>query len=164
MTKDRSRLLKSFFELWKKITRVWRNSRRVKYLLSTDMRKEMRYYTKHLLQSYPCTQDSKDMWPRLHEHHNHWWRVLCVWARPGNHHFPNNENPTRALNTTSLKCRLSSMTLLTKGKKFTYAYEGSSSPHASALHWNPSIRLDTFLTDHVFFIFLYNMRKWAEII
>jgi hypothetical protein len=30
------------------------------------------------------------------------------------------------------------LTLLTSAKKFTLAYEGSRSPHASALHWNPS--------------------------
>ena len=30
--------------------------------------------------------------------------VLGVQVRPGTRHFPYNENPTRALNTTSLKC------------------------------------------------------------
>ena len=34
-------------------------------------------------------------------------------------HFPYNENPTRALNTSYLQA----------GKKFTHVYEGSRSPH-----------------------------------
>jgi hypothetical protein len=43
------------------------------------------------------------LWPRFHEHHNHWCRVLGVRVRPGTRHFPYNENSTIALNTTSLK-------------------------------------------------------------
>ena len=42
-------------------------------------------------------------WSRLHEYHNHRWRVLGVRIPPGTRHFPYNENPMRALNTTSLK-------------------------------------------------------------
>ena len=54
------------------------------------------------------------------------------------HHFPYNENQTRTLNTTSLKCCLSSTDAIDRqGKKFTHVYEGSRSPYASALHWNP---------------------------
>ena len=61
-------------------------------------------------------------WPWLHEHHNHWWRVLGV--RPGTRHFPYYENPTRALNTTSLKCCLPSTFAIDRGGKLTHAYEG----------------------------------------
>ena len=53
-------------------------------------------------------------------------------------HFHYNENPTRALNTTSLNCRLPSTDDTNRREKFTYPYEGSRSPHASALHWDPS--------------------------
>ena len=55
-------------------------------------------------------------WPRLHEHHNHRWRVLGVRVRPGTRHFPYNENPTRALNTKSLKCCLLSTDAIDAGK------------------------------------------------
>ena len=27
-------------------------------------------------------------WPRLHEHHNHWWRILDVRVQTGIRHFP----------------------------------------------------------------------------
>ena len=40
-------------------------------------------------------------------------------------HFSYNENPTRALNSSSLKCCLPSTDPITGGKKFTYAYGGS---------------------------------------
>ena len=53
-------------------------------------------------------------------------------------HFPYNENPTIALNTTSFKCSLPSTDSIEGRKKFTYAYEGSRSPHASALFLNSS--------------------------
>ena len=53
------------------------------------------------------------------------------------HHFPYNENPTRALNTDSLKCCLASTDAIDRREKFTYAYEGLRSPHTSALHLNP---------------------------
>ena len=49
-------------------------------------------------------------------------------------HFANNENPTRALNTTSLKCRMPSTDPIDKWEKITHSYKGSRSPHASALH------------------------------
>ena len=52
-------------------------------------------------------------------------------------YFSNNENLMRALNTTSFKCCLPSTEPMTGGKKFTYAYDGSRSPHASNRHWNP---------------------------
>ena len=48
-------------------------------------------------------------------------------------HFPYNENSTRALNTTSLKCCLPSTDAIDRREKFTYPYEGSRSPHASTL-------------------------------
>ena len=49
------------------------------------------------------------------------------------HHVPYNENPMRALNTTSLKCCLPSTDAIDRWeKKFTHAYEGSRSPHARA--------------------------------
>jgi hypothetical protein len=50
-------------------------------------------------------------------------------------YFSNNENPMRALNTTSLKCYLPSSDTIYRQKKFNYAYEGSKLPHASVLHW-----------------------------
>ena len=59
----------------------------------------------------------------LHGHHNHWWRVLDVRIEPGTRHFPYNENPTRALNTTSLKCCLPSTDGITSRKKFMHAYK-----------------------------------------
>ena len=46
-------------------------------------------------------------------------------------------NPTRALNATSLKFYLPSTYAIDRREKFTHAYEGSRSPHASALYWNP---------------------------
>ena len=49
-------------------------------------------------------------------------------------HFPYNENSTRALNIISLKFCLPSTNAIDKRKKFTDPYEGSRSPHASALH------------------------------
>ena len=66
--------------------------------------------------------------------------------------FPYNDNPTRAQNTTSLKYCLPWTDAINRRGKFTHAYEGSRSPHASALHWNPprfrkKIRSDTFLTE-----------------
>ena len=78
-------------------------------------------------------------WPRFHEHHNHWWRVLGVRVRPGTRHFPYNENPTRALNTTSLKWCLPSIDAIDRREKFTHSYEVSRSPHTIALHWNPPV-------------------------
>jgi hypothetical protein len=48
-----------------------------------------------------------------------------------------NENSTRALNTTSHKCCLPLTDAINRRKKFKLAYEGSRSPHASALHINP---------------------------
>ena len=41
---------------------------------------------------------------------------LGVRVRPGTH-FPNNENPTRALNTTSLKCCLLSIDAIERREK-----------------------------------------------
>ena len=91
---------------------------------------------------------------RLHEHHNHWRRVLGVQVRPGNNHFLYNENQTTALNTTLLKCCLPSTGAMKGRKKFTHAYDGSRLLHASVLHWNSpgfckqtKIRSDTFLTE-----------------
>ena len=43
--------------------------------------------------------------------------VLGVWVRPGIHDFPYNENPMRALNTTSLKCCLSSTNIIDRWGK-----------------------------------------------
>ena len=48
--------------------------------------------------------------------------------------FTYNENPTRALNTASLKCCLPSTVAIDRRKKFTCAYEGSRSPHGSGHH------------------------------
>jgi hypothetical protein len=48
--------------------------------------------------------------------------------------FPYNENPTRALNTTSLKCCLPSTDAIDRQEKIHISYEGLKSPYASALH------------------------------
>ena len=48
-------------------------------------------------------------------------------------HFPYSDNPTWTLNTTSLKYYLSSTDAIDRREKFMHAYEGSKSPHASAL-------------------------------
>ena len=37
----------------------------------------------------------------------------------------------------SLNCCLPSTDAIDRWEKFTYAYEGTRSPHASTLHWNP---------------------------
>ena len=99
------------------------------------------------------TRTHRTCWtPQLHKHHNPWWRVLGVRVRPGTRNFPYNENPTRALNSTSLKYCLPSTDAIDMREKFTHAYEGSRSPHASTLYWNPpgfrkrKIRSDNFLT------------------
>ena len=54
-----------------------------------------------------------------HEHHNHRWQVLGVRIRSGTSHFPYNENPTRALNTTSLKFLPSTEAIDRWGKIYT---------------------------------------------
>ena len=57
------------------------------------------------IMSYGKQHLSEVAW--LHEHHNLWWWVLDVGTTQKNksfRHFPYNENPTRALNTSSLKC------------------------------------------------------------
>ena len=51
--------------------------------------------------------------------------------------LPYNENPTRALKTTSLKCCLPSTDATDRREIFKFAHESSQSPHVSALHWNP---------------------------
>ena len=66
-----------------------------------------------------------------------WWRVLGPRVQPRNLHFPKNENWTRALNTISLNCCLSSTDAIHMREKFMHAYKGSRSTHASAFHWNP---------------------------
>jgi hypothetical protein len=48
-------------------------------------------------------------------------------------HFPYNDNSTRALNNNSLKYCLASTDAIDRRETFTHAYEGSRSPHASAL-------------------------------
>ena len=56
----------------------------------------------------------------LHEHHNYWWRVLGVREDPETksfRHFPYNENPTRAQNTSSLKCCLPSTDTVLRREK-----------------------------------------------
>jgi hypothetical protein len=49
-------------------------------------------------------------------------------------HFPYNQNPMRALDTTSLKSCLPLTDAIDRREKFTHAYEGSRSPNASAPH------------------------------
>ena len=53
-------------------------------------------------ESYPKTQDMLDS-TNSDPDSNHWWQALGVRVRPRSNHFPYNENPTRALNSTSLK-------------------------------------------------------------
>ena len=48
-----------------------------------------------------------------------------------------NENPTTALNTTSLKRFLPSINTIDRQEKFTYAYEDWRSSHERAFYWNP---------------------------
>ena len=52
------------------------------------------------------------------------------------HHFLYNENPTRALNTTSLKCWLTSTDVIDRRKKIYACVWRFDSSHATALHWN----------------------------
>ena len=56
-------------------------------------------------------------WPQLHEHHNHWRRVLGARVRPGTRHFPYNENPKRTLNIASLKRCLISIDAIDRREK-----------------------------------------------
>ena len=94
-------------------------------------------------------------WPRLHEHHNHWWRVLSVRVRPGNksfRHFAYNENPTRALNTTSLKCCLPSTDAIDRREKIhacVLMFKVVSCTRASlkSINYSQKKRSDTFLTE-----------------
>ena len=55
--------------------------------------------------------------------------------RPKVGYFTNNENPMRALNSTSFKCFFLQLMMLTGGKKLTHAYKSSRSPHEFVLHW-----------------------------
>ena len=70
-------------------------------------------------------------------------RTLDLEAKtlPRNHRgrLLNNEKPTIALNTNSLKCCLPSTDAIYRRGIFTHAYEISSLFHASALHWNPPV-------------------------
>ena len=93
--------------------------------------------------SYPYTQDSQDMLDSTNDDPDFMNAIItgdkfCVYGYDSEtkalHHFPYNENPMRALNTTSLKCCLPSIDSIDRGKKFTHAYEGSRSPHASVLY------------------------------
>ena len=49
-------------------------------------------------------------------------------------HFTYNENPTRALNATSLKCCLSSTDAIYRRERNHECFGGSRSPYESALH------------------------------
>ena len=86
---------------------------------------------------YPGHAGLHKQWPRLHEHHNHWWRVLGVRVRPETVIFHKKQSDK------STKHYLTQMLLAINwrywqaGKRFTHAYEGSRSAHASVLHWNP---------------------------
>ena len=102
------------------------------------VRKMMKQFGFWVISVHPGHAGLHKQRPRLHEHHNHWCRVLGVQVRPGTRHFPYNENPTRALNTTSLKWCLSTTDAIDILKKFTHAYESSRSPYGSTLHWNSS--------------------------
>ena len=95
------------------------------------------------------------LWPRLHEHNDHWWRVLGVLIRAGNQIAPSFTLQWKSEKST--KYYLTQMLLAIKWRywhrgKSTHTYEVSRSPHAITLHWIPSgfrkkIRSDTFLTD-----------------
>ena len=60
------------------------------------------------------------------------WLSLSFWLF---HQFIYNENPTRALNTSSLKCCLPSMDAIVTGEEtFMHTYDGSRLLHACAPH------------------------------
>ena len=77
-------------------------------------------------------------------------------------HFPYNENPTRALNTTSFKCCLLSTDDIDrreKNSRMRIKVQGQFVQehflNARALRWNPpdfckKIRSDTFLTEYIY--------------
>ena len=69
---------------------------------------------------------------------------------------------SRSVIFLTIKCCVPSTALLTGGKKFTYAYEGSRSPHECVLHWNPldfRQKSDTVLTD----LYIYCIRLLINI-
>ena len=72
-------------------------------------------------------------WPLLHEHHNHWWQILGGWVQPKNHISVVNENLTRALNTTSLKCSdpVFMNTIIIGDKSWVYGYN----PETKSQSW-----------------------------
>ena len=98
-------------------------------------------------------------WPRLHEHLNHWWRVLGVRVRPRTRLFSLTMKIRREHWTIPhSNCPCHQLTLLTGGKKFTHGHEGSRSLHTSALRWCPpgfriKIRSDTFLTEWCIYVY-----------
>ena len=79
--------------------------------------------------------------------------VLGVWIRPRTHSFPYNENPTRALKTTSFKCCLPSTDAIDRWKKnscMRMKIQGCLM-QARFTEWNPPgfckrKKPDTFLT------------------
>ena len=70
-------------------------------------------------------------------HHVLWVLGVWVWPEPG--HFPDNKNPTRALNTTSLKCRLPSNDAIERREKIHACVWRFMVAHECALYWNPSV-------------------------
>ena len=71
-----------------------------------------------------------------------WYAPCDFWQfpklkGPKVRYFPNNKNPTRALNTCSLKCCLPSTDAIDRQEKLTHVYEGLRLPHVCVLHWNP---------------------------
>ena len=56
----------------------------------------------------------------------------------------NNENPTRALNITSLKCSLPSTDAIDRREKFTLAYEGSTSPLFKSIRFSQKKKFGYF--------------------
>ena len=71
---------------------------------------------------YPYTQDSQDMLGSTNSDPDFMNTIITgdeSWVQKANpcRHFPYNENPTRALNTTSLKCCLPSTDAIKRRRK-----------------------------------------------
>ena len=103
---------------------------------------------------HPGHAERHEHWPRLHEHHNHWWRVLGGRVGTGNRNFPYNENPKRPLNTTSLKCCLPSTDAIDRREKIhecvwrsKFASRKRTSLISIRFPQKKKITSDTFLTE-----------------
>ena len=124
----------------------------------TSLKREVSHELKHfpryttLLGKYLTSQDMLDS-TNSDPDFNHWWQVLVIWVRPGNYHFPHNENPTRALNTISLKYCLLSTDAIDRPEKMhdcVWSFKVASCQRASLKSTRFSqtkIKSGTFLTE-----------------